>query len=141
MWQGHPRFYVIEEMVAVSFTLPKVRTEFEAFFRANGIKVLQEMQHDDFPKFEFSRFTWQENFVSRYISQYPLLVLGQCFIDMYPLIHITKVKCTKSKNGDRTRSYQRMISSSTNNQLGSPGASCQSGQFPIPETIILTYLA
>lgn len=76
--------HVTKEMVAVSFTSPKVKAMLLSLLLVVGIKIQTKTQHDDLTQLKFKVFAWEKDLVPRDESQDPLVVFGQGVFDGSP---------------------------------------------------------
>lgn len=76
--------HVTKEMVAVSFTSPKVKAMLLSLLLVVGIKIQTKAQNDDLSQFKFKVLAWEKDLVSRDEAQDPLVVFGQGIFDGSP---------------------------------------------------------
>lgn len=76
---------ICKEMIAVAFALPEVCAVFGHFVWPVSVKIFQKSQHNDLSNFELKIFAGEEDLVLRYEGQYPLVIIGQLFVDANPI--------------------------------------------------------
>jgi hypothetical protein len=76
--------HVTKEMVAVSFTSPKMKPMLLTLLFLVGIKIQTKAQHDDLSQFKFKVLAWEKDLVPRDEAQDPLGVFGQGIFDGSP---------------------------------------------------------
>lgn len=81
--------HVRKEVVAVSFTSPKVKAMLLPFFGILCIEILAEPQHNHLASFKLKVLSGQKNLVPGNEAQDALVVLWQRNVDIHPLhIHV-----------------------------------------------------
>jgi hypothetical protein len=73
-----------EEVVAVSFSSPKVQSVFGPLFLVFGIEVLAKAKHDHFPNLKLEVSAGQKHLVPWNETQDPLIVFWEPILDGNP---------------------------------------------------------
>ena len=76
--------YVAKKVIAIAFSLPKMRAILLVFLRSGQVEIFQKTEYDDISDFKFQGFSGQVHLVIRDKGQHALVVGGQLVVNINP---------------------------------------------------------